>query len=165
MPKTNRSRRKGAKASRKVAGSPAQNAAGGQATSGAKDLLTLSELATYLGLSPFTVYQWRSRNRFPFKAQKVGRTVLVKRTDADAWRAKHGSIGRGARRAPASAGGRTVTRVRVGKGKSGVAPGALPLASHVRLTEVERFVEGLRKGGRIAVSFGANGDSIALQAV
>ncbi|MGY1845533.1 helix-turn-helix transcriptional regulator [Modestobacter sp. SYSU DS0875] len=48
------------------------------------DLLTLEEAAERLRTSPSTLRYWRHRSEGP-KSFRVGRRVLYKRSDLDAW--------------------------------------------------------------------------------
>jgi excisionase family DNA binding protein len=47
-------------------------------------LLTVKELAEYLGVPVATLYQWRHRGEGP-PGFKVGRHVRYRRTDIEAW--------------------------------------------------------------------------------
>ncbi len=51
-------------------------------------LLTLPEVADYLGVPLQSVYQWRTRGEGP-RGIKVGRHVRVRRSDLDAWLDAH----------------------------------------------------------------------------
>lgn len=47
-------------------------------------LLTLQEVAEYLGVPPATLYQWRYRGEGP-SGYKVGRHVRYRVSDVEAW--------------------------------------------------------------------------------
>lgn len=47
-------------------------------------LLTVDDVAQYLGVKPNTVYAWRVRKEGP-RAVKVGRAVRYRLEDVDAW--------------------------------------------------------------------------------
>lgn len=49
-----------------------------------RELLTISELAEYLSVSTQTVYNWRVDGEGPY-GQKVGRRILFRVADVDAW--------------------------------------------------------------------------------
>ena len=57
-------------------------------TDGGEKLLTLSQVADYLGVPLQSVYQWRTRGEGP-RGIRVGRHVRVRRSDLDAWLDKH----------------------------------------------------------------------------
>lgn len=47
-------------------------------------LLTVDEVATYLGVPVGTLYRWRTHNGGP-RGIRVGRYVRYRRADVDAW--------------------------------------------------------------------------------
>jgi excisionase family DNA binding protein len=47
-------------------------------------LLTIAELATYLDVSPWTIYDWRHKGLGP-RGYKVGRGVRYRSSDVEAW--------------------------------------------------------------------------------
>ncbi len=51
-------------------------------------LLSLPEVAEYLGVPLPTLYQWRSRGEGP-PGHKIGKHVRVRRDDLEAWLAEH----------------------------------------------------------------------------
>ncbi len=57
-------------------------------TDSGEKLLTLPQVADYLGVPLQSVYQWRTRGEGP-RGIKVGRHVRVGRSDLDAWLDKH----------------------------------------------------------------------------
>jgi predicted DNA-binding transcriptional regulator AlpA len=144
------------------------NGAGGNG-----DYLALQDLARYLRLSPFTVYQWRSRGRFPFKAKKVGRSVMVAKAEADRYLAKNGAKGRPRRsrvaagksarrtRPPARSARPAIRRARSGRPSQGL---GLTLAAHTTLHDVQSFVSAIQRGGRVGLSFGSgSSDSVRIR--
>jgi len=56
--------------------------------------LTVPELASEFRVPIQTVYSWRFRGKAP-KSYRVGRRLLFRRTDVDAWLAEHASVGEG----------------------------------------------------------------------
>lgn len=57
---------------------------------GSNDLLSLEEVADWLGLSAHTLYQWRYRSRYGAKAEgppgiRVGGRVRYRRADVEKW--------------------------------------------------------------------------------
>lgn len=48
-------------------------------------LMTDDQTATYLGLAPRTLANWRSRKKGPRPAMRIGRAVYYRRADVDAW--------------------------------------------------------------------------------
>lgn len=48
-------------------------------------LMTDAQTATYLGLSPRTLVNWRARKKGPRPALRIGRAVYYRRADVDAW--------------------------------------------------------------------------------
>ncbi len=57
-------------------------------TDSGEKLLTLPQVADYLGVPLQSVYQWRTRGEGP-RGIRVGRHVRVRRSDLDAWLDKH----------------------------------------------------------------------------
>lgn len=49
-----------------------------------KDLLNIDELASYLGVKPRTVIEWRARGIGPHRI-RVGRRTFFRRSDVAAW--------------------------------------------------------------------------------
>jgi excisionase family DNA binding protein len=49
------------------------------------DLLTQTEAAAYLGLSPNTLEVWRCTKRYELPYVKVGRLIRYRRSELDAW--------------------------------------------------------------------------------
>jgi excisionase family DNA binding protein len=47
-------------------------------------LLTMQEVAEFLGVPVATIYQWRHHGRGP-RGIKVGRHIRYRRADVDAW--------------------------------------------------------------------------------
>lgn len=55
---------------------------------GKERLLTLSEVADYIGVPLQTLYGWRSRGEGP-RGVRCGKHVRVRRADLDAWLEQH----------------------------------------------------------------------------
>lgn len=53
-----------------------------------EQLLGIRELASWLGIPPATIYQWRSRGDGP-PGYRVGRHVRYRRDDVEAWLERH----------------------------------------------------------------------------
>lgn len=49
-----------------------------------QDLMTMAELAAYLGVPQRTLYQWRTRGVGPV-GMKIGRHVRYRRGDVEKW--------------------------------------------------------------------------------
>ncbi|ORB70853.1 helix-turn-helix transcriptional regulator [Mycobacterium scrofulaceum] len=49
------------------------------------ELISLRELAAYLGVPESTVYSWRCNGSMPIPGVRIGRRVMFRREDVKAW--------------------------------------------------------------------------------
>lgn len=48
-----------------------------------KYMLSIEEVATMLGLPSSTTYQYAARGKLPFKVERLGRSIRVRRADVE----------------------------------------------------------------------------------
>lgn len=85
-------------------------------------LLTIEELARYLGLAQATLREWTWQRRLPFL--KLGRAVRYRRAEIEAWLGQHAVAPQGARPDLASVLAREGRHRRRGKRSEKSRPGA-----------------------------------------
>jgi excisionase family DNA binding protein len=110
------------------------------------EMLSLAELAEYLGKSRQTIYQWRSRGNFPFRTYGSGKSLRVARSEVDAHLASLGEA------PPARVQPRVQPRVR----SSGTAL-QIELAEGTNLSEVAEALKRIRAGAEVSVVLSEHG--------